>query len=244
MHCCEWVWVMHSNSKFELGHFDSQMEWLAKCLHFQWCLNVFSNSTRYISPVVVFVCGRILMCSSGCFYAYVFRSQVWKSRSPTVVRWRGNIACAMSHAAPPATKRKCCASCYTFQLASSTCPCGPGRPTQSFSYVFLINLSKHTNRIYLLIQDHVDAKPKTRCSALSFCSFVLLIRWMNMYHVLVCPLLRFPLQLENGQAMECTVAQYFKQKYSLQLKYPHLPCLQVGQEQKHTYLPLEVRGWL
>ena len=26
----------------------------------------------------------------------------------------------------------------------------------------------------------------------------------------------------------------------MQLKYPHLPCLQVGQEQKHTYLPLEV----
>lgn len=42
--------------------------------------------------------------------------------------------------------------------------------------------------------------------------------------------------------MECTVAQYFKQKYNLQLKYPHLPCLQVGQEQKHTYLPLEVRS--
>lgn len=55
---------------------------------------------------------------------------------------------------------------------------------------------------------------------------------------------RFPLQLENGQAMECTVAQYFKQKYNLQLKYPHLPCLQVGQEQKHTYLPLEVRSRL
>ena len=55
---------------------------------------------------------------------------------------------------------------------------------------------------------------------------------------------RFPLQLENGQAMECTVAQYFKQKYNLQLKYPHLPCLQVGQEQKHTYLPLEVRNKL
>ena len=52
--------------------------------------------------------------------------------------------------------------------------------------------------------------------------------------------LRFPLQLESGQTVECTVAQYFKQKYNLQLKYPHLPCLQVGQEQKHTYLPLEV----
>uniref|UniRef100_A0A8C5CND5 Argonaute RISC catalytic component 3a n=1 Tax=Gadus morhua TaxID=8049 RepID=A0A8C5CND5_GADMO len=50
----------------------------------------------------------------------------------------------------------------------------------------------------------------------------------------------FPLQLENGQTVERTVAQYFKDKYSLQLKYPHLPCLQVGQEQKHTYLPLEV----
>lgn len=52
---------------------------------------------------------------------------------------------------------------------------------------------------------------------------------------------RFPLQLENGQTVERTVAQYFKEKYNLQLKYPHLPCLQVGQEQKHTYLPLEVR---
>uniref|UniRef100_A0A9J8BBZ0 Argonaute RISC catalytic component 2 n=1 Tax=Cyprinus carpio carpio TaxID=630221 RepID=A0A9J8BBZ0_CYPCA len=50
----------------------------------------------------------------------------------------------------------------------------------------------------------------------------------------------FPLQQENGQTIECTVAQYFKDKYKLVLRYPHLPCLQVGQEQKHTYLPLEV----
>ncbi|KAH0503134.1 Protein argonaute-3 [Microtus ochrogaster] len=49
-------------------------------------------------------------------------------------------------------------------------------------------------------------------------------------------------KLENGQTVERTVAQYFREKYSLQLKYPHLPCLQVGQEQKHTYLPLEVRS--
>lgn len=39
--------------------------------------------------------------------------------------------------------------------------------------------------------------------------------------------------------MECTVAQYFKDRHKLALRYPHLPCLQVGQEQKHTYLPLE-----
>ncbi|XP_029634731.1 protein argonaute-2-like [Octopus sinensis] len=50
----------------------------------------------------------------------------------------------------------------------------------------------------------------------------------------------FPLQLENGQTVECTVAKYFYEKYQMKLLYPHLPCLQVGQEQKHTYLPLEV----
>uniref|UniRef100_A0A672T3H8 Protein argonaute-1 n=1 Tax=Sinocyclocheilus grahami TaxID=75366 RepID=A0A672T3H8_SINGR len=40
----------------------------------------------------------------------------------------------------------------------------------------------------------------------------------------------FPLQQENGQTIECTVAQYFKDKYKLVLRYPHLPCLQVGQD--------------
>lgn len=50
----------------------------------------------------------------------------------------------------------------------------------------------------------------------------------------------FPLQLENGQTVECTVAKYFMDKYKMKLRYPHLPCLQVGQEHKHTYLPLEV----
>lgn len=50
----------------------------------------------------------------------------------------------------------------------------------------------------------------------------------------------FPLQLENGQTIESTVAKYFQDKYNMTLKYPHLPCLQVGQEQKHTYLPPEV----
>lgn len=63
-------------------------------------------------------------------------------------------------------------------------------------------------------------------------------------HNCVCQIHRFPLQLENGQTVERTVAQYFREKYNLQLKYPHLPCLQVGQEQKHTYLPLEVRPYV
>lgn len=50
----------------------------------------------------------------------------------------------------------------------------------------------------------------------------------------------FPLQLENGQTVECTVAKYFLDKYKMKLRHPHFPCLQVGQEHKHTYLPLEV----
>ncbi|KAL3887901.1 hypothetical protein ACJMK2_000288 [Sinanodonta woodiana] len=50
----------------------------------------------------------------------------------------------------------------------------------------------------------------------------------------------FPLQLESGQTVECTVARYFLERYKMKLQFPHLPCLQVGQEQKHTYLPLEV----
>jgi hypothetical protein len=37
----------------------------------------------------------------------------------------------------------------------------------------------------------------------------------------------FPLQLENGQTVECTVAKYFLDKYKMKLRFPHLPCLQV-----------------
>uniref|UniRef100_A0A0N4Z625 Protein argonaute-1 n=1 Tax=Parastrongyloides trichosuri TaxID=131310 RepID=A0A0N4Z625_PARTI len=50
----------------------------------------------------------------------------------------------------------------------------------------------------------------------------------------------FPRTAEDGSTNEITVAKYFFEKYRLTLKYPHLPCLQVGQEHKHTYLPIEV----
>jgi len=46
--------------------------------------------------------------------------------------------------------------------------------------------------------------------------------------------------MESGDTYDCSVVQYFKEKHKLELCYPHLPCLQVGQEKKHTYLPLEV----
>ncbi len=54
------------------------------------------------------------------------------------------------------------------------------------------------------------------------------------------PYYRFPLTVESGDTYDCSVFQYFKEKHKLELKFPHLPCLQVGQEKKHTYLPLEV----
>ena len=51
----------------------------------------------------------------------------------------------------------------------------------------------------------------------------------------------FPLVLpENEQTIECTVMWYFQERHNLSLEFPFLPYLQVGQEQKHTYLPLEV----
>ena len=37
----------------------------------------------------------------------------------------------------------------------------------------------------------------------------------------------FPLQLENGDVFDCSVVQYFSEKYHIELKYPFLPCLQV-----------------
>lgn len=50
----------------------------------------------------------------------------------------------------------------------------------------------------------------------------------------------FPLAIGNNRTIDCTVAKYFQERYNKKLEFPHLPCLQVGQELKHTYLPLEV----
>jgi eukaryotic translation initiation factor 2C len=50
----------------------------------------------------------------------------------------------------------------------------------------------------------------------------------------------FPQQLDSGQTVETTVAKYFLEKYQMKLRFPYLPCLQVGQEHKNTYLPMEV----
>ena len=53
---------------------------------------------------------------------------------------------------------------------------------------------------------------------------------------------RFPMQLspDSPETVDCSVVQYFKEKHKIKLQFPHLPCLQVGKLEKHTYLPLEV----
>jgi eukaryotic translation initiation factor 2C len=79
---------------------------------------------------------------------------------------------------------------------------------------------------------NVTRRPAQTQTYVHFFVYILLISALFCF--------RFPLQLESGQTIECTVAKYFFDKYRMQLKYPHLPCLQVGQEQKHTYLPPEV----
>ena len=50
----------------------------------------------------------------------------------------------------------------------------------------------------------------------------------------------FPLCMDSGQTIECTVGRYFLERHQKNLEFPFLPCLQVGQEQKHTFLPIEV----
>uniref|UniRef100_A0A915A3Y9 PAZ domain-containing protein n=1 Tax=Parascaris univalens TaxID=6257 RepID=A0A915A3Y9_PARUN len=55
-----------------------------------------------------------------------------------------------------------------------------------------------------------------------------------------CPSFSFPLADGNGLITEISVAEYFLRKYNHELRYGYLPCLQVGREEGHVYLPLEV----
>ncbi|KAI3899313.1 hypothetical protein MKW92_024334 [Papaver armeniacum] len=43
-----------------------------------------------------------------------------------------------------------------------------------------------------------------------------------------------------GDGTNQSVVRYFKQKYGLQLRYAHWPCLQAGSDAKPAYLPMEV----
>jgi len=38
-----------------------------------------------------------------------------------------------------------------------------------------------------------------------------------------------------------SVVEYFKEMYGFTIQHSHLPCLQVGNQKKANYLPMEVR---
>ena len=46
---------------------------------------------------------------------------------------------------------------------------------------------------------------------------------------------RFP--LDGGG--ECSVLDYFRRKHGREIQYPDLPCLDLGQKDRHVYVPLE-----
>ena len=50
----------------------------------------------------------------------------------------------------------------------------------------------------------------------------------------------------NKETFECdgaqiTVQRYFESKYNITLKYPHLPCVWVGNPEKKNLVPMEVQ---
>ncbi|CAI9268399.1 unnamed protein product [Lactuca saligna] len=49
--------------------------------------------------------------------------------------------------------------------------------------------------------------------------------------------LTFPVD-DTGKTM--SVVQYFREKYNIHLRYPHLPAIQAGSDAKPTYLPMEI----
>lgn len=52
------------------------------------------------------------------------------------------------------------------------------------------------------------------------------------------PFVSFP--LDEHMNMK-SVVEYFQEMYGYTIRYAHLPCLQVGNEKKVNYLPMEVR---
>ncbi|XP_065182841.1 protein argonaute-2-like [Sycon ciliatum] len=45
---------------------------------------------------------------------------------------------------------------------------------------------------------------------------------------------------KDGRQVETSVSDYLKQMYGIQLRYPLIPCLQVGAKEKGTFIPMEL----
>ena len=57
------------------------------------------------------------------------------------------------------------------------------------------------------------------------------------YSIMVILLFRFP--VDDNSTMK-SVVEYFQEMYGFTIQHTHLPCLQVGNQKKANYLPMEV----
>ena len=57
------------------------------------------------------------------------------------------------------------------------------------------------------------------------------------YSIMVILLFRFP--VDDNSTMK-SVVEYFQEMYGFTIQNTHLPCLQVGNQKKANYLPMEV----
>jgi hypothetical protein len=48
---------------------------------------------------------------------------------------------------------------------------------------------------------------------------------------------------QSSAGVEKSVADYFRETYQLEMDYDFLPCLQVGNDQRPNYLPMEVANY-
>ena len=68
-----------------------------------------------------------------------------------------------------------------------------------------------------------------------FCFFLIVLFW-KLFHFFF-PLNSFPVDEQKNMK---SVVEYFQEVYGYTIQYSHLPCLQVGNQKKVNYLPMEV----
>lgn len=65
--------------------------------------------------------------------------------------------------------------------------------------------------------------------------------YLTFFYFLFFYFNRFPV---DDNANMKSVVEYFQEIYGFTIRLTHLPCLQVGNQKKANYLPMEVKIWL
>lgn len=75
------------------------------------------------------------------------------------------------------------------------------------------------------------------CSLLSLVVFAFFLLYSSGNYFIFFPLNSFPVDEQKNMK---SVVEYFQEVYGYTIQYSHLPCLQVGNQKKVNYLPMEV----